>query len=125
MLTNVCSGNHWDRHFFVTISERNESFLKDICRNISLFKPNLFTVIISYVVPLIVVMFISILSLLLDYRYVVKKENDDGVILKQRIITYVPMLLSLLVVFFVAAALVSCGGTNTGNQGGNCRGKRA
>lgn len=27
-------------------------------------------------------------------------------------------LLSLLVVFFVAAALVSCGGTNTGNQGG-------
>jgi hypothetical protein len=64
-----------------------------------MFKPNLFTVIISYVIPLVVVMFISLLSLILDYKYVVKKESDDGVILKQRIISYVPTLLSVLVIF--------------------------
>lgn len=68
-----------------------------------MFKPNLFTIIISYVIPLVVVMFISLLSLILDYRFVVKNESDDGVILKQRIITYVPMLLSLLVVFLPIA----------------------
>ena len=44
-------------------------------------------------------MFISLLSIVLDYRFVVKNENDDGVILKQRIISYIPSLLSLLIIF--------------------------
>lgn len=63
------------------------------------FKPDLFTIIASYIFPIIVVMTISLISIVLDYRFVVKKENDDGVILKQRFISLVPTLISFVIIF--------------------------
>ena len=64
-----------------------------------LFKPDVFTIIASYIFPIVVIKFVSLLSLVLDYRFVVKKEYDDGIILKQRYITLVPSLISLVIVF--------------------------
>lgn len=74
-----------------------------ICFDVSVInfvvKPDVFTVFSSYLLPLIVVMFISLLSILLDYRFVVKNEIDDGVILKQRVISLVPSLISFMIIF--------------------------
>lgn len=63
------------------------------------FKPDLFTMVASYIFPIIVVMTISLISIVLDYRFVVKKENDDGVILKQRFISLVPTIISFVIIF--------------------------
>lgn len=63
------------------------------------FKPDLFTIVSSYIFPIIVVMTISLISIVLDYRFVVKKENDDGVILKQRFISLVPTIISFVIIF--------------------------
>lgn len=64
-----------------------------------LFKPNTLVIVMMYVLPLLALMFVSLLSLLLDYKYVVKKENDDGIIIKQRFISLVPPVFSLLIMF--------------------------
>lgn len=64
-----------------------------------LFKPNTLVIVMTYVLPLLSLMVVSLISLLMDYKYVVKKENDDGIIIKQRFISLVPPVLSLLIMF--------------------------
>lgn len=64
-----------------------------------LFKPSTLIIVLTYVIPLLSLMFVSLLSLLLDYRHIVKKESDDVVIIKQRFISLVPPVISLLIMF--------------------------
>ena len=64
-----------------------------------LLKPNTFVIVCNYLVPLFAVMFISLISIILDYKFVVKRETDDGVILRQRFITLVPSLISICIIF--------------------------
>ena len=59
------------------------------------FRPNMFIIVMSYVMPLFYIMFIELLSLVLDYRFNLCSELDDNVILRQRVISYIPMLISL------------------------------
>lgn len=56
-------------------------------------------ILFVYVVPLIGVMFVSLSGLLLDYRFIEKNETNDNAIIKQRLITLVPMVLSLALAF--------------------------
>lgn len=64
-----------------------------------LLKPNTFVIVCNYLIPLFAVMFISLISIILDYKFVVKRETDDGVILRQRFITMVPSLISISIIF--------------------------
>lgn len=64
-----------------------------------LLKPNAFVIVCNYLVPLFAVMFISLISIILDYKFVVKRETDDGVILRQRFITMIPSLISVSIIF--------------------------
>ena len=54
-------------------------------------------------------MFVSLTSLLLDFRYPMKDELNEGVIIKGRLLTFIPMFLSLLIgagpILFVSISL--------------------
>lgn len=63
-----------------------------------IIRPNVFVVIFTYLLPLIVVMLVSLVSLLLDYKYVVKNEINDSSIIKQRFISLIPFLISILII---------------------------
>ena len=56
-------------------------------------------ILFIYLVPLIGVMFVALSGLLLDYRFIEKNETNDNAIIKQRLITLVPMVLSLILAF--------------------------
>lgn len=60
-------------------------------------KPNIFTIIVTYLLPLFVVMLVSLISLVLDYSFVVKNEVNDGSIIKQRFINLIPLFISVVV----------------------------
>ena len=42
-------------------------------------------------------MFVALTSLTLDYRFICKDENNDNVIIKQRLITLIPTFLALVI----------------------------
>lgn len=50
-----------------------------------------------FLLPFVALLFVSFTSLLVDYRFIEKNETDDNIIIKQRIIVFVPMFLSLLI----------------------------
>ena len=53
-------------------------------------------IVFSYVIPLLVVMFTSLSGLLLDYRFIEKDELNDNYIIKQRLINIVMPFISIL-----------------------------
>ncbi len=53
--------------------------------------------IFNLLVPLSALMFVSLTSLMLDYRFICKDENNDNAIIKQRLITLIPTFLSLVI----------------------------
>lgn len=60
----------------------------------------------SYLVPLVALMFVSLISVLLDYRFINTLEQDDNVILKQRVLGMIPTFLGLIIgigPFFIPA----------------------
>lgn len=56
-------------------------------------------ILFVYIVPIIGVMFVALSGLLLDYRFIEKNETNDNAIIKQRLITLVPLVLSLVLAF--------------------------
>ena len=62
-------------------------------------KLNLFTNVFNIIIPLLAVIFVSLTSLLLDFRFIEKKENNDNAIISQRLICIIPMFLSLVIGF--------------------------
>lgn len=61
-------------------------------------RPNGFVMLMTYLLPLCVVMVVSLISLVLDYRFVVKNEINDGTIIKQRFISLVPLFISFIII---------------------------
>jgi ABC-2 type transport system permease protein len=59
-------------------------------------KFDIWDIAFSFIVPIFVVMTVSLTGLLFDYRFVEKNEMNDNYIIKQRLITIVPMVLSLI-----------------------------
>ena len=53
--------------------------------------------IFNILVSLSALMFVSLTSLTLDYRFICKDENNDNVIIKQRLITLIPTFLALVI----------------------------
>ena len=49
------------------------------------------------ILPLVIVMFMALTGLVLDYTFVSKKEPSDNVIIKQRIIVFIPTVVSLVI----------------------------
>ncbi len=62
----------------------------NLSKDISLF-------IFNLIVPLSALMFTSLTSLVLDYRFICKNETNDNVIIKQRLITLIPTFISLVI----------------------------
>ena len=55
------------------------------------------TLIFIILFPLIAVMFTSLTSIVFDYRFISKKESDDNIIIKQRLINFIPSFISLVI----------------------------
>lgn len=60
------------------------------------FRPSKYLMVMVYLMPLCFTMFIEALSLLLDYRFIIKDEINDNVIVRQRVISYIPTLISII-----------------------------
>mgnify|MGYP003289636336 FL=1 len=59
-------------------------------------KLGLWDILFVFLVPLFSLMFVSLTGLLLDYRFIEKNENNDSVIMKQRLITLVPTFIAIV-----------------------------
>lgn len=70
------------------------------------FNPDIFLKIMYFVMPFSFVIFLETFSLALDYRFIIKNENNDNVITKERIIGYVPLFISL---FITVSAVLTLG----------------
>lgn len=57
---------------------------------------NLWNILFVFVVPLFMVMLVSLTGLVLDYRFIEKNEMNDNYIIKQRLITMVPMFFAFI-----------------------------
>ena len=71
------------------------------------FGLNLTTGIFWFLVPFVVLLFISLTGLVLDYRFVDRVSKSDNVILRQRLIVIVPTFLSLIIGFVPTFFIVS------------------
>lgn len=61
------------------------------------FKTTLFMKIVSFVFPLMACIFTSLLGLLLDFKFCAWKEKDEDLIIKQRLVVFVPLMVSLVI----------------------------
>ncbi|MBQ4031146.1 MAG: hypothetical protein II625_05275 [Bacilli bacterium] len=61
------------------------------------FKIHGVALVLWLILPIIVLMFMSLTGLVLDYTFVSKKEPSDNVIVKQRIIVFIPTVVSLVI----------------------------
>ena len=55
------------------------------------------SIMFSYVLPLLSLSLVSLTGLLLDYRFIEKNETEDNAIIRQRLITMLPIFLSLCI----------------------------
>lgn len=55
------------------------------------------SVMFSYLIPFVSLMFISLVAIILDYRFIEKVETDDNAIIKQRFIGMVPPFLAIII----------------------------
>jgi ABC-2 type transport system permease protein len=63
-------------------------------------KINGIAMLLWFLLPLFILMFMTLTGLVLDYTFVSKKETSDNVIVRQRIIVFVPTVLSLVIGLF-------------------------
>ena len=56
-------------------------------------------ILICYLLPLVALMFNSLIGLLLDSVFIMKDSNDNNSIIKQRLITFVPNIIALIIGF--------------------------
>ena len=61
------------------------------------FKTTVFMKIVSFVFPLMACIFTSLLGLLLDFKFCAWKEKDEDLIIKQRLVVFVPLMVSLVI----------------------------
>ena len=61
------------------------------------FKIKGVALLLWFLLPLLILMFMSLTGLVLDYTFVSKKEPSDSVIIRQRIIVFVPTVLSIVI----------------------------
>lgn len=57
------------------------------------------SIIYCYLLPFISLCLITLTSIILDYRFIEKKEDNDNAIIKQRIIVMVPSFLAIIISF--------------------------
>lgn len=57
---------------------------------------NKWNILFNYVVPFMGLLFVSLTGLILDYRFIEKKEDNDNVIIRQRLVVMVPKFIALL-----------------------------
>ena len=62
------------------------------------FRVSKLTLLAIFINPLLLTIFISLLGLILDFRFIDYKEKDSNNIIKNRLITYIPNLINILVV---------------------------
>lgn len=55
------------------------------------------SIMFSYVLPLLALSLVSLTGLVLDYRFIEKNESEDNVIVRQRLITMIPIFVSLCI----------------------------
>ncbi len=55
------------------------------------------TIMFNYLIPLLALLFVSLTGLILDYRFIEKNETEDNAIIKQRLITMVPLFMALCI----------------------------
>jgi len=55
------------------------------------------SIIFSYLLPFVSLLFVSLFSLILDYRFIEKVETDESVIIKQRFLVMIPSFCALLI----------------------------
>ena len=71
------------------------------------YKVSKLTLLASFINPLLLTILISLLGLILDFRFINYKEKDSDSIIKNRLITYIPILANILiisVIFFINPA---------------------
>jgi len=61
------------------------------------FKVTGIALLLWFILPFSILMFMSLTGLVLDYTFVSKKETSDNVIIKQRILVFIPTVLSLVI----------------------------
>lgn len=54
-------------------------------------------IMFSFLIPFIALLFVSLTGLVLDYRFLEKNEKEDNAIIRQRLITMIPLFLSLCI----------------------------
>ena len=64
---------------------------------ILVFKLHGIALVLWLLLPLVILMFMALTGLVLDYTFVAKKEPSDNVIIKQRIIVFIPTVFSLVI----------------------------
>ncbi len=57
---------------------------------------NKWNILFNYIVPFVGLLFISLTGLILDYRFIEKKEENDNAIIRQRLVVMIPKFIALL-----------------------------
>ncbi|MBE6146556.1 MAG: hypothetical protein E7171_08080 [Firmicutes bacterium] len=55
------------------------------------------SIMFSFLIPFLALVFVSLTGLVLDYRFIEKNETEDNAIVRQRLITMVPLFISLCI----------------------------
>ena len=55
------------------------------------------SIMFCYLIPFIAVIFVSLIGIILDYRFIEKNETEDNAIISQRVITMVPSFIALVI----------------------------
>ena len=55
------------------------------------------SIMFSFLIPFLALLFVSLTGLVLDYRFIEKNETEDNAIVRQRLITMVPLFISLCI----------------------------
>jgi DMSO reductase anchor subunit len=55
------------------------------------------SIMFSFLIPFLALLLVSLTGLILDYKFIEKNETEDNAIVRQRLITMIPIFLSLCI----------------------------
>jgi hypothetical protein len=55
------------------------------------------SIMFSFLIPFLALLLVSLTGLVLDYRFIEKNETEDNAIVRQRLITMIPIFISLCI----------------------------
>lgn len=84
--------------FLVNIITSLPFIIINLLVTIIFYKVSPITLLTLFINPLLLTTFISLLGLILDYRFINYKEKNSNNIIKNRLITYIPILTNILVI---------------------------